>query len=174
MKINHPVPTIRVPAVTAGKLTYLSTADLHGRSLALCFLSPLGLLECLMLERQSLKFHEQDSLLVGVVSEAFFFSGPWDRRFWPRGLILLSDPLGRLSRKYGITRLNAATRCHSFAIDSNGLLRYHLVHDLNEPGMAALREILKANQEPMLERSVTGSRPAESQNLVGGFRPILS
>jgi alkyl hydroperoxide reductase subunit AhpC len=168
MKINHPAPTIRVPALMNGNLTYLSSADLLGRCLALCFLPPLRLLECLMLERQSPKFHEQESLLLGVVSEASFISGPWHKRLWPGGLILLSDPLGRLSRSYGITGLNAPTRSHSFAIDAKGILRYHLVHDLNEPGMRALLEILKASQGPELNRSETRSRHTEYKKLVAG------
>jgi alkyl hydroperoxide reductase subunit AhpC len=166
MKINQPALTIRVPALMSGNMSYLRTADFHGRSLALCFLPPLGLLECLMLERHSLKFHEQGSLLLGVISEAAFFSGPWHRRLWPRGLTLVSDPLGRLSRSYGVTSLNTPTRCHSFAIDPKGILRYHLVHDLNEPAMGALLEIVRASQVPELNRSETHSRHTEYKKLV--------
>jgi alkyl hydroperoxide reductase subunit AhpC len=165
MNMNQPAPAIRIPALMDGNLTYLSTADLHGRCLALCFLPPLRFLECLTLERQCPKFHERDSLFLGVVSEACFFSGPWHRRLWPGGLLLLGDPLGRLSRHYGITGRHALTRCQSFLIDPAGILYYHLVHDFNEQGITALLEILTASQVPALNRSVTGSRHREYQNL---------
>jgi alkyl hydroperoxide reductase subunit AhpC len=147
MKMNQPAPVIRVPALMNGNLTYLSTADLYARCVALCFLPTFGHLEWLLLERRAAEFHAQESVLVGVISENLILSGPWHRRIWPCGLTLVCDPLGRLSRSYGLIGRHAVTRCHSFAIDPQGILRYHLVHDLTDSGTRALLEMVTCEPE---------------------------
>jgi alkyl hydroperoxide reductase subunit AhpC len=150
---------------------YLDCPGNAGQCIALCFMPPLGLLEWAVLERQVPTFGAQKAVFVGVVSEQSFFFGPWQRRFWPEGLTLLSDPLGRLSRQYGVPRRFETPRCHSFLIDAEGLLRYHLVHDLNGRGMGALLEILKAcrsgkTPQPDAPRSVIQDRDERMQPLL--------
>ena len=147
MKINQPAPVIRVPALMDGTLTYLSTADLHTGCVALCFLPNFGNLQWLVLERSAAEFQAQDSLLVGVISEDLILSGPWHRKLWPGGLTLVSDPLRRLARSYGLIGHHAVTRCHSFVIDPQRILRYHLVHDLNDSGFRALLEMASCDPD---------------------------
>lgn len=147
MKMHHPVPHVRVPALVQGELTYVDCPGSLDRCLALCFLPPMELLEYLeyvVLERQVPAFGALKSVFLGVVPEESFFFGPWQRRLWPHGLTLLNDPLGRLARLYGVPRRLTPLRCHSFVIDQESILRYRLVHDLNGRGMSALLEILKA------------------------------
>lgn len=146
IRIGYPVPNFRVPALAEGTLTYFDRTGIKGCCLVLSFLPPLGLLEFSTLARYAQSFDQEKAVFAGVVSEGSFFDGPWQRRCWPQGLILLSDPLGRLSRSYGVGSISAVTRCQSFVIDPEGILRYHLVHDLNGRGMAALLEILKVSQ----------------------------
>jgi len=170
MKIGRPSPPFRLPALVEGTLTYLDSARFKGRCVALCFLPPLGLLESAVLERYSPIFDQQKADLLGIVPENAFFSGTWHRWIWPNGLILLSDPLGRLSRSFGVSHRPAPSRCQSFVIDPEGILRYHLVHDLNGRGMRALLEILKATasashgQEAPSDQSGTD---AEGRRLIG-------
>jgi alkyl hydroperoxide reductase subunit AhpC len=148
MKMNHPAPRVRVPALVGGTLTYLDLAHFKGGSIALCFLPEIGLLERAVLGYYMPHFEQEKAVVLGVVPEATFFQGPWQRGAWPTELILLSDPLGLLSRTYGVPRALPPGRYHGFVIDPDGLLRYHLVHDLNGRGVSALLEIVKACRTP--------------------------
>jgi len=144
MKIGQLAPRFRVPALVKGEVFYLGSNSFGDHPIALCFLPTLGMVECAVLERQASTFEREKTNFLGVVSEAFFFSGPWQHVIWPQGLTLLSDPLGRLARAYNVRSNQGHGRCHSFVIDPEGILRYHLVHDLNGRGMGALLEILRA------------------------------
>lgn len=145
-KIGHPVPHFRAPALVGGNLLLLDSAGLRGRSFTLCFLPPLGLCERAVLERRVRDFEDEKTFFLGVVDEGAFFFGPWQKDLWPRGLTLTADPLGQLSRSFGVSRYQAADRCRSFVIDATGTPRYHLVHELNDRGMNAVLEVLKASQ----------------------------
>ena len=151
-KIGQPVPHFRAPALVGGNLLLLDSAGLRGRSFTLCFLPPLGLCERAVLERRVRDFEDEKTSFLGVVDEGALFFGPWQKDLWPRGLTLTADPLGRLSRSFGVSRYQAADRCRSFVIDATGILRYHLVHDLTDRGMNALLEILKASKSSRIDR----------------------
>ena len=146
MTIGLPAPHFRVPALVAGNLLLLDSARLRERCFILCFLPPLGLCERTILERRIRDFEDEKTSFLGVVDEGALFFGPWQKDLWPRGLTLTADPLRRLSRSFGVSRYQAADRCRSFVIDATGTLRYHLVHELNDRGMNAVLEILKASQ----------------------------
>jgi hypothetical protein len=169
-KIGRPVPHFRAPALAGGNLLLLDSACLRGRSFTLCFLPPLGLLERAVLEHRVQDFEAEKAFFLGVVDEGALFFGPWQKDLWPRGLTLTADPLGLLSRSFGVSRYRPPVRCQSFVVDALGILRYHLVHDLNDRGMGALLEILRVTpsashgQEARCDQS---GMDAESQRLVG-------
>jgi alkyl hydroperoxide reductase subunit AhpC len=169
MEINQPAPVIRVPALMDGTLTYLSTADLHTGCVALCFLPRFGDQQWLMLERRAAGFQAQDSALVGVISEDLILSGPWHRKVWPCGLTLVCDPLGRLARSYGLIGRHAVTRCHSFVIDPQGILRYHLVHDLTDSGFRALLEMVSFEPDTGIQGVTSRQAAYGVQKSVGRF-----
>lgn len=155
MKIGQLAPRFRVPALVKGEVVYLDSNSFRGYPIALCFLPALDLLEYALLERHVPNFDEQKALFLGVVSDESFFSVSWRKRLWPQGLTLLSNPLGRLSAHYGVPRRPDPLRCHSFVITAEGILRFHLVHDLNGRGMGAILEILKASRAPDPQRSAS-------------------
>jgi alkyl hydroperoxide reductase subunit AhpC len=160
-KIGLPAPHFRVPALVKGNLIHLDSVRLRRRCLALCFLPRLGLLERGILEYHAQTFERENAHFLGVMAEGAFFSSPWQRGVWPGGLTPVSDPLGRLSRSFGVPRRPFTTRCQSFIIDTEGFLRYHLVHDLNGRGMSALLEILKTSKAPDPKRSAISNRHLE-------------
>ena len=145
MKIGLPAPHFRAPALVGGNLLFLDSAGLRGRSFTLCFLPPLGLCERTVLERRVRDFEDEKTFFLGVVDEGAFFFGPWQKDLWPRGLALTADPLGRLARRYGVSRDRSPARCRSFIVDARGILCYHLIHELNDRGLSALLEILKSS-----------------------------
>jgi hypothetical protein len=164
MKIGCAVPHFRMPVLVGGNLVCLDSARLRGQSIALCFLPPLGPLERTALERHVLDFEDEKALFLGVVDEGAFFFGPWQRDLWPRGLTLTADPLGQLSRRFGVSRYQSRARCQSFIISAAGILSYHLVHDLNGQGMRALLEIFKASPISPQDRSASRVAPGQAMH----------
>jgi alkyl hydroperoxide reductase subunit AhpC len=155
-----------------GTLTYLDCARFRGLGVALSFLPAIGPLERSMLEYHASSFEREKAVFLGVVPESTFIWGPWQRVIWPKRFVLLSDPLGRLSKSYGVPRTLPSGRCHSFVIDPDGILRYHLVHDLNGRAMSALLEVLKACRTP--ERPATSAREAATGAEEYHRTPILT
>jgi len=147
-----------------GALIQIDSTRFLGQYCTVSFLPPYGLLECVLLQLQAGKFEGNNTVLLGVMTEPALFSGPWHRIMSPNGLVAVGDLLGRLARSFGVVRRPAPTKCQSFVIDPEGIVRYHLAHDLNQRGVAALLEILKASQVPELRRSLTNSRQTERQN----------
>jgi alkyl hydroperoxide reductase subunit AhpC len=167
MKMNEHAPQVRVPALVDGTLTYLDCARFRGLGVALSFLPAIGPLERSMLEYHASSFEREKAVFLGVVPESTFIVGPWHRVVWPKRLVLLSDPLGRLSKSYGVPRTLPSGRCHSFVIDHEGILRYRLVHDVNERGMNALLETLKACVSAKTPKSEAPMQPLATPSARG-------
>jgi peroxiredoxin 2/4 len=163
--IGSRAPHFRVPALVGGALIHFDSTRFRGQYCTVSFLPPFGLWECALLQLQAQKFEEKNAVLLGVMTEPALFAGPWHLGMCPNGLTAVSDPLGRLARSFGVLRRPAPTKCQSFVLDPEGILRYHLVHDLNELGIGALLEIIEASQVPDLKRSVNSSRHTDCQNL---------
>lgn len=139
--IGDPMPRFRAPALVAGRLTYLDSAQLIGRWTALCFLPYVGIVEPAFLDHQADRFDWLNTTLVIVSSGTRPLHRVWiDRPTKPR-TPLLYDSLGRLHRAFGVVPGQTPVRCWTFLIDRTGLLRYHLVHDFTERGLAALQEL---------------------------------
>ncbi len=125
-RIGERAPRFRVPALIGGALTYIDSAQFQGRWTALCFVPYVGLVETAFLDHQANTFAQINTVTVRIP--------------------LLTDPLGRLHRFFGVTVAQMPVRCQTFLIDPDGIIRFHLVHDLNGRGMDALLEIIGAGQ----------------------------
>ncbi|MCP9456581.1 MAG: peroxiredoxin family protein [Nitrospira sp.] len=144
--IGDPMLRFRVPALVAGRLTYLDSVQLIGRWTALCFLPYVGIVEPAFLDHQADRFDRLDTTLLIVCSGARPLHRVWiDRPTTPR-VPLLYDPLCRLHRAFGVVPGRTPVWCQTFLIDRAGLLRYHLVHDFTERGLSALQEIVTLSQ----------------------------
>lgn len=144
--IGDPMPRFRAPALMEGRLTYLDSARLIGRWTALCFLPYVGIVEPAFLDHQADRFDRLDTTLLIVSSGTRPLHRLWlDRPTKPR-TPLLYDPLARLHRAFGVVPEQTPVRCQTFLIDRANLLRYHLVHDFTERGLAALHEIVTLSQ----------------------------
>jgi len=76
---------------------------------------------------------------------------------------LLYDPLSRLHWSFGVPPAQIPVRCQTFLIDRAGLLRFHLIHDFTERGLAALQEILTMSHIKDSE-GVTAKRSEHDMN----------
>lgn len=144
--IGDPLPRFRTPALMAGRLTYLDSAQLIGRWTAICFLPYVGIVEPAFFDHQADRFDRLDTTLLIVSSGTRPLDRVWiDRQTKPRAP-LLYDPLWRLHRAFGVVPRQTPVRCQTFLIDRAGLLRYHLVHDFTDHGLSALQEIVTLSQ----------------------------
>jgi alkyl hydroperoxide reductase subunit AhpC len=144
--IGHRAPRFRVPALRDGALTYLDSAGLRGRWVVLCCLPRLSLVEATIVDRQAATFADYRAEFLAVAPDDRTLRRPWLVRLGALRAPLLVDPLRRLHRAYGLVQDQTLTRCRTFLIDPDGLLRFHLVHDLTGRGLGAIMEILRLFQ----------------------------
>ena len=145
-RIGDPSLNFRAPALVAGELTYLDARQFIGRWTALCFLPYVGIVDPAFLDRQADHLDRLDTTLLIVSSGTRPLHRIWlDRPAAPR-TPLLYDPLNRLHRSFGVVPAQIPVRCQTFLIDRGGLLRFHLIHDFTDRGLAALQEILTMSQ----------------------------
>lgn len=130
----------------------------------LCCLPSLGLVEPTFLERQVEAFAQKGASLLAVGLEEDPLHQPWVSRIGKLRIPILADPLRRLRRSYGIARAYAPGRCRTFLVDPDGLLRFHLVHDLSGREMNALLEIIGAGQGQNAQRSAVSLQRASELN----------
>lgn len=155
--VGHTVPGIRVPALIEGGLTYLEFPPPGGLWSALCFPATMGLIESIFLDRQIEEFGREDTTLFAVVPHARGFLDSWYGQVGKLRVRLMTDPLRRLRKVYGLTPADPYGRCQSLLIDPNGALRFRLTHDLNGRGLSALREIIHASRQPVTSPILTSS-----------------
>ncbi len=143
MPIGHPLPRLRVPALTEGNVVSLDLSQFKGRWIAICCPSRFGLVESLFLDRCRQELATQEALLLGLVTGPYPFHEPWIQQASQLGLILLSDPLRRISRALKMYTRPDQGRCQSLIVNPRGMVEYHLVHDLNGRGMSAFSKIFQ-------------------------------
>lgn len=146
VQIGKPAPSFRAPALVAGRLSYLDSTQFAGRWTALCFLPYVGIVEPDFLDQQANNLDRIDTTLLIVSSGTRPLHRMWIGDTAKPRLPLLTDPLGRLHRSFGVTAAQLPARCQTFLIDRAGLLRFHLVHDFTDRGLGALQEILTMSQ----------------------------
>jgi alkyl hydroperoxide reductase subunit AhpC len=168
IKIGCRGPHFRVPGLVEGNLVFIDSARLRGRCFTLSFLPPFGPLEYAILQHEARAFEQENVPLLAVMGEGALLSGPWRQDAWPRGLIPVSDPLRRLARTFGVLSRPAGNRCHSFVTDPTGVLQYHLVHDLNASGIAALLEIVTVGSKAKPPRAERHGGMSASEASAGG------
>ena len=160
---RRPLAQFRTPALVDVRLTYLSSIQFIGHWIAVCFLPYVGIVKPNFLDRQADHLDRIDTTLLIVSSGTRPLHRLWfDRPTTPR-TPLLYDPLNRLHRAFGVTPSQIQVRCQTFLIDRAGLLRFHLVHDFTDRGLAALQEILTMSQSQDSER-VTATRSEQDAN----------
>jgi alkyl hydroperoxide reductase subunit AhpC len=162
-KIGKPAPSFRAPALVAGTLTYLGSTQFIGRWTALCFLPYVGIVEPDFLDHQADNLDRIDTTLLIVSSGTRPLHRIWLDRPTAPHTPLLYDPLSRLHRSFGVVPAQIPVRCQTFLIDRAGLLRFHLVHDFTDRGLAALQEILTMSQSQDSEK-VTATRSEQDAN----------
>jgi len=148
MRIGHStIPRMRVPTLLKGQMILFDQASLQGQWSIICRLPPFEFGEAIVLNQWQRTVQKEGAMLLGLLP---FGDLSLDSRL-PKAKILripiLSDPLQRLRRVLGLTEEPFTNRCQSYVIDPQGVIRYHLVHQLNWRGLSFLIEILNYCQD---------------------------
>jgi alkyl hydroperoxide reductase subunit AhpC len=138
VSIGKPVPRMRLTAVVNGEYTRLDPAVLSNRWLVLCFPSTLREVDLLCLNHQASYFAKTGALLLGVASDRMLLQPFHHRRLQDLTVPLLTDPLNRLHRAYGMSSSPSSGKANTFLIDPDRILRHHIIHELTTWNMEAL------------------------------------
>jgi len=168
MRIGHStIQRMRVPAFLKGQMILFDLASVQGQWSIACRFPPFEFGEAIILNQFQRTVQNNGAVLLGLL--------PFDHLFLdtrlPKTKILriplLSDPLQRLHRVFGLTEKPATNRYQSYVIDPKGVIRYHLVHQLNWRGFSFLVEILNHCQE----QGVSSLIPSLGLRLSGSTSP---
>jgi alkyl hydroperoxide reductase subunit AhpC len=146
-RIGEQAFTFRLPVVVAGEMTYIDPDEFLGQWIVLSFVPGLGESDRVFWDEQGKDMEELGATLLVVPLETQVFYQEEDQSTGGLHFTIVGDPLGRLQRLYGGPATHSSGRARTFLIDPDGALRFHLIHSLNERGMAALRELVQAFQD---------------------------
>jgi alkyl hydroperoxide reductase subunit AhpC len=146
-RIGEQALTFRVPAVVDGEVTYIDPDEFLGQWVVLSFVPSLGQSERVRWDEQGKDVEALGAALLVVPLEAQALHQEGGHHSERVHFTIVGDPLGRLQRLYGGPTTHSPGRARTFLIDPDGTLRFHLIHSLNERGMAALMELLQAFQD---------------------------
>ena len=148
MRIGHStIPRMRVPALLKGQMTLFDLASLQGQWSVFCRLPPFEFGEAIVLNQFQRTVQKDGAMLLGLLPFGDLF---FDARLLKAKILripLLADPLQRLHRVLGLSEEPFTNRCQSYVIDPQGVIRYHLIHQLNWRGLSFLIEILTHCQD---------------------------
>ncbi len=148
MRIGHStIPRMRVPAILKGQMILMDLASLHGQWSIFCRLPPIEFGEAIALNQFQRTAQKDGAMLLGLLPFGDLFFDTCLPKSKILRIPLLADPLQRLRRVLGLTREPFTNRCQSYLIDPQGVIQYHLVHQLNWRGLSFLIEILNHCQD---------------------------
>ena len=130
------------PALVGGGVTYLRGTRYVDRVVALCFLPYVSLLPAGEIDRYAARLDEVGATLLIVSSGVRSLDRLWLRYPDKPNTPVLADLCGRLHRSFGLVPAERTSRCHTFLIDRNGLLRLRFTHDFVDRDMKTLCKIV--------------------------------
>lgn len=142
VSIGKPVPPFRFTAVVNGEYTHLNPVVVADRWIVLCFPATIQAVDLLCLNQQASYFARAGALLLGVASDELLLQPVHHRRLQELTVPLLTDPLNRLHRAYGMSCSRSSGKANTFLIDPDRILRHHIIHELTTWNMEALCGLL--------------------------------
>ena len=148
MRIGHStIPRMRVPALLKGQMMLFDLASLQEQWSMISRLPPFEFGEAIVLNQFQRTVQKNGAMLLGLLPSGDHSLDPRLPKAKILRIPLLADPLQRLRRVFSLTAEPLTNRCQSYVIDPQGVIRYHLVHQLNWRGLSFLIEILNHCQD---------------------------
>lgn len=135
IQVGKPAPEFTVDTVFKGQDSRVSLVDMKGKWVVL-FFYPLDFTfvcptEIVEMSEKMPEFEKLNAVVLGGSTDSVYSHKAWMKDLGELNYPLFSDMNREISRNYGIL---IEEKGHSlrgtFIIDPEGLLRYHLVHDL--------------------------------------------
>ncbi len=135
IQVGKPAPEFTVDTVFKGQDSRVSLVDMKGKWVVL-FFYPLDFTfvcptEIVEMSEKMPEFEKLNATVLGGSTDSVYSHKAWMKDLGELNYPLFSDMNREMSRNYGIL---IEEKGHSlrgtFIIDPEGLLRYHLVHDL--------------------------------------------
>ena len=148
MKIGHSrIPRMRVPALLKGRMILFDLGSVQGKWSIVCHFPLFDFGEAIVLNKLQRTVQKEGAELMGLLPFGDSLFDPQLPKTKALRIPLLADPLQRLHRRFGLNEQSSTDRCQSYIIDKEGVIRYHLVHQLSWRGLSFLIEILKHCQD---------------------------
>lgn len=119
----------QAPALVGTQLTYLRGRQFMGHLVVLCFLPHAGPLQMDAIDRYAGRFLGIGVTLLIVSPDGRSLHRLWIDQSQKSSIAVLADPCGRLHRLFGVTGASLSSRCRSFVIDGEGVLRLCVSHN---------------------------------------------
>ena len=135
IQVGRPAPEFTVDTVFKGQDSRVSLVDMKGKWVVL-FFYPLDFTfvcptEIVEMSEKMPEFEKLNAVVLGGSTDSVYSHKAWMKDLGELNYPLFSDMNREMSRNYGIL---IEEKGHSlrgtFIIDPEGMLRYHLVHDL--------------------------------------------
>lgn len=135
IQVGRPAPEFTVDTVFKGQDSRVSLVDMKGKWVVL-FFYPLDFTfvcptEIVEMSEKMPEFEKLNAVVLGGSTDSVYSHKAWMKDLGELNYPLFSDMNREMSRNYGIL---IEEKGHSlrgtFIIDPEGILRYHLVHDL--------------------------------------------
>ena len=136
IQVGRPAPDFSVDAVFDEKVSRVSLKDYKWKWVVL-FFYPLDFTfvcptEILEMSHKMPEFEKLNAVVLGGSTDSTFTHSAWMKELGKLNYPLFSDMNREMSRNYGVLIEEKGHSLRgSFIIDPEGLLRYHLVHDLS-------------------------------------------
>lgn len=141
--LNDPVPRLHLLVFARGQYMRLDPSSLSGRWIALCFPGPLHAraIQCLNVQAEALA--REGAVMLLTLSDARLL------RLASRGVLpaftapIMTDPLNRLHRAYGVQPRSPLSQPATFLSDPNRILRLEIPHVLDDKDIEAVRCVMR-------------------------------
>jgi alkyl hydroperoxide reductase subunit AhpC len=147
VRVGRPVPQVRLNAILRGEYTVMDPDAISDRWLALCCLPLLQAADVSCLNRQAGSFARVGAMLLALLPDEILLDSAHHREFKQLTIPLVTDPLKRLHRAYGVAQYPLSLKARTFLIDPERILRHYVVHDLNMWSMDSLRGLMNLKRE---------------------------
>ena len=136
IQVGQKAPGFTVQGVLDDEFSDISLEDYKGSWVVLyfypldfTFICPTEITE---FNKQYDKFKGENAEVLGMSTDSVFSHKAWLKEIGQLNYPLLSDNTHEVSRNYGVLKEDAGIAFRGcFIIDPDGILRYHLVHDLS-------------------------------------------
>ena len=161
VSLNNPVPRLSLLAFVRGQYMPLGSSYISARWLALCFPGSLHTAAIQGLNLQANALAQEGVVMLLTLSDTRLLRMASREDLQKFTVPIVTDPLNRIHRSYGIQRRPPFSQPTTFLIDPDRILRLEIDHALNDLDLVVLRETMRVK---LTSPSTDESAPSQKGN----------